>query len=110
VSVQRPSLKRFFFQFRARIKIPDMKMLPAIEGAVVRVLHQPHLSIAFAGVKLCHCPVDIQENGLRNVFRLTGIADNLQRDAQDELLVTVKEDSKGIVLSVSEARHELIVG
>jgi hypothetical protein len=68
-------------------------VLAAVDGAMIRILHQPHFSIAFAGVELCHSPKNIQEDRLSDIFRLTGIANNLQRNAQDQLLVTVKEDS-----------------
>src|SRR5271170_5936909 len=84
-------------------------MLSAVDGAVIRILHQPHLSIAFAGVKLCHGTKNIQENGLRNVLRLTGIANNLQCDAQDQLLVAVEEDSERVALSLLQAGHKLLV-
>jgi hypothetical protein len=70
-------------------------MLSAVDVAVVRVLHQPHLSIAFAGVELCHGATNIQENGLRNVFGFTGIANNFQGNAQDKLLVAVKRGQRG---------------
>jgi hypothetical protein len=50
---------------------------------MVCVLNQPHLSIAFARVELCRCAIDIEENSLGNIFRLTVIANNLSRNAQD---------------------------
>ena len=85
-------------------------MLSAVDGAVVGILHQPHLSTAFAGVELCHCTINIQENSLRNLFRLTTIANNFQRNAQNELLVTVKQDCEGVFLSPLEAGYHLLIG
>ena len=109
MSVRRQSIECFSFQFCDVIKIPALKMLSAVYGAVVRILHQPHLSIAFAGVELCHCTINVQENGLRNVFCLTGIANNFQSNAQDQLLVAVEENREGVALSLLEAGHELLV-
>jgi hypothetical protein len=84
-------------------------MLSAVDGAMVRILYQPHLSIAFAGVELCHCAIKVQENGLRNVLRLTRVPDDFQRDAEDQPLVAVEEDSEGISLSFLKVGHELLV-
>jgi len=104
VRFHRPSFWVFFCQFRVFVKLPPLKMLSAVDGAVVRILHQPHLSIAFEGVELCHRAINIQEHGLRNILRLAEVADNPQRNAQDQLLVAVEEDSEGIAPSLPSWR------
>jgi hypothetical protein len=85
-------------------------MLPAVDGPVVRILHQPHLSIAFAGVELCHSAIKIQKNGLGNIFCLTGITNNFQSNAKDQLLVPVEENCEHVALLLLEAGHQPLVG
>jgi hypothetical protein len=109
VSFHRPNFERLF-QFLAFVEITAIKMLPAVDGPVVSVLHQPHLSIAFAGVELCHRAINIQENGLGNVFGLTGIPNNFQSDAKDQLLVPVEENGERVALPLLEAGHQPLVG
>jgi hypothetical protein len=109
VSSHRLTFERLI-QFLAFVEITAIKMLPAVDRPVVRILHQPHLSIAFAGVELCHRAINIQENRLGNVFGLTGIPNNFQSNAKDQLLVSLEENGERVALSRPEAGHQPLVG
>src|SRR5580658_5664153 len=83
-------------QIRLVVEFPRVQVLPAIDGAMIGVLKNPHFSSAFGGVELCHRAENFQEDALHNVFRLPRIANDFQCNAEDKPVVTIEQDRKSV--------------
>ena len=87
------------------VKIPPIQVVPPIKSAMIRILKQPHFECAFARVELCHRAVNFEEDVLGNVFGLSPVPDDFERDAEDETMVALKQDGKSVVDAGLELDH-----
>src|SRR5580658_3379832 len=78
------------FQVRLGVEISGIQVLPAVDGAMIGVLENPHLSSASGGVKLCHRSENFQENALHDVLGLPRITNDFESNAEDKAVVAVE--------------------
>lgn len=84
-------------QVRLVVEILRVQVLLTIDGAMIRILENPHLSTAFGRVELCRHSENFQEDALRYIFRLSRIANDFQSNAQDKAVVAVEQNRKSVV-------------
>ena len=83
-------------QIRLVVELPRVQVLPAVDGAMIGVLENPHLSSAFGGIELCHRPENFQEDALHDVFRLARIANDFESNTQDQTVVAIEQNRKSV--------------
>jgi hypothetical protein len=72
---------------------------------MVGVLENPYLSCAFGSIKLCRRPKNLQEHGLHQVFSFAGVAQNAQRNVQNQTMVAVEKHGKSVVVPCRKMEH-----
>jgi len=89
--------RRQLIEFFAIIEVVRLKMLPAIDGPMIRVLKQPGLKASASGIELIYSSKYIQKDALNRFLGFAIIAQNSTRYAEDESTVSFKQNSKCIV-------------
>ncbi|MFZ0276104.1 MAG: hypothetical protein WA254_10335 [Candidatus Sulfotelmatobacter sp.] len=83
---------RQLVEFLSIVKVVRLKMLPAIDGPMIRVLKQPGLKASASGIELIYCTKYIQEDALDRFLGFPIIAQNSARYAEDESTVSFKQN------------------
>jgi len=84
-------------EFLSIVKVVRLKMLPAIDGPMIRVLKQPGLKASASGIELIYCSKHIQKDTLNRFLCFAIIAQNSTRYSEDESTVSFKQNGQGII-------------
>src|SRR5258707_9176726 len=81
-----------------------------VQSAMIRILQDPHFEYALARVKIRHRPINVQKNRLNNLLGFAWIADDSERNVENEMLIAVKESREGVLAADCHTLHELFIG
>src|SRR5438132_4934214 len=88
-----------------RVKLAPQEMLAPIDAAVMGAPQDPRLSTTARGVELYRQFVNVNENGLHDVFCFADVVKDFQRDVQDKAVIAVEEDAEGVVMAAAQVGH-----
>jgi len=74
---------RQLIEFLSIVKLVRLKMLPAVDRSMIRVLQQPGFKASASGIELIYCPKYIQEDTLNCFFGFAVITQNRTRYSED---------------------------
>jgi len=94
-------------EFLSIVKVVRLKMLPAVDGPMIRVLKQPGFEASAGGIELIYCSKYIQKDTLNRFLCFAIIAQNTTRYAEDESTVSFKQNGQCIVASPPQSVHEI---
>jgi hypothetical protein len=57
----------------------------------------------------CRDLINFEEDGLRHVLRFAEVAEDLERNAQDQKMITVEQQGKSIIVAGLDVRHDFLV-
>src|SRR5260370_35415262 len=81
-----------------------------VESAMIGILQDPHLEYALARVKIRHRPINVQKNSLNNLLGFAWVADDSERHVENEMVVSIKENSDSVLAASGHTLHKLFVG
>src|ERR1700733_13167711 len=84
-------------------------MLFAIKSAMIGELKKPYLKCAFLRVEFCHRAVNFEKDSLRHVLSLPSVPNDLERNTEDEPLVSIEQHCKSIINAIPQKDHQLFV-
>jgi hypothetical protein len=86
-----------FVEFLSIVKAVRLKMLPAVDGPMIRILEQPGFEASAGGIELIYSSKYIQEDPLDRLFGFAVIAQNSTRYAEDQSTVPFKQNSQSVI-------------
>ena len=81
-----------------------------VQSAMIGILQDPHFEYALARVKIRHSPINVEKNGLNNLLGFAWIADDSERHVENEMVVSIKENSDSVLAASGHTLHKLFVG
>src|SRR5215467_11708809 len=91
------------------VNSPSLKMPPALQTAVVGILHQPDLNRSPGHIKSGCVTKDVEQNGLHHLFGFRCIVQNAVGNGKHQLAKTVKEDGQSVMLALNDFGYKLLV-
>jgi len=82
--------RRQFIEFIAIVKLVCLKMFPAVNGPMIRVLEQPSFKASASGIELVYCAKYIQEDTLDRFLGFTIVAQDCTRYSEDQSTMPFK--------------------
>ena len=95
------------FKLCPAVEMIGNKMPLSVQSTMISILQNPHLKHALARVKIGRRPENIEENSLDHILRLAGVAYDSKSDAENQAMIAVKQNRKGIGTSRCHILHKL---
>jgi hypothetical protein len=96
-------------EFDLVVKLSHEEIVSPVDSPAVCMLQEPHFKSPSRRVELSHLLVDFQENSLREVFCLPGIAEDSERDYVHETMVPFENNCKRIGIASLQLLDELFI-
>src|SRR5260370_5925081 len=81
-----------------------------MQSAMIGIMQDSHFEYAHERVKIRHSPINVQENRLDNLLGFAWIADDSERHVENEMVVSIKENSDSVLAASGHTLHKLFIG